>query len=179
MNNDLISREALKKCARVVFDKDLGRLRVVDVSDIDNAPTVETYTKDDMTREYLKGYNACKDMNNDLISRKWLTDAIRNRRTYLSYEDAKDVIDLIDNAPTVKDVIDLIDNAPTVAERPQGEWIECTKSGMPLTEYGRMTGEKWYGFKCSQCNFIYKGNALIESHFCQKCGAYMRKGGKE
>ena len=41
MNNDLISREALKKCARIVFDKDLGRLRVVDVSDIDNAPTVE------------------------------------------------------------------------------------------------------------------------------------------
>ena len=40
-------------------------------------------------------------MNNDLISRKWLTDAIRNRKTYLSYEDAKDVIDLIDNAPTV------------------------------------------------------------------------------
>ena len=38
---DLISREALKKYARVVFDKDLGRLRVVDVSDIDNAPTVE------------------------------------------------------------------------------------------------------------------------------------------
>ena len=44
MNNDLISREALKKYARVVFDKDLGRLRVVDVSDIDNAPTVEAYT---------------------------------------------------------------------------------------------------------------------------------------
>ena len=41
VKGDLISREALKKCARVVFDKDLGRLRVVDVSDIDNAPTVE------------------------------------------------------------------------------------------------------------------------------------------
>ena len=42
----------------------------------------------------------------DLISRKWLTDAIRNRRTYLSYEDAKDVIDLIDNAPIVSDRYD-------------------------------------------------------------------------
>ena len=42
-------------------------------------------------------------MNNDLISRKWLTDAIRNRKTYLSYEDAKDVIDLINNAPSVYD----------------------------------------------------------------------------
>lgn len=50
-------------------------------------------------------------MNNDLISRKWLTDAIRNRRTYLSYEDAKDVIDLIDNAPTVKPSADLCASA--------------------------------------------------------------------
>ena len=29
---------------------------------IDNAPIVETYTKDDMTKEYLKGYNDCKEM---------------------------------------------------------------------------------------------------------------------
>ena len=58
-------------------------------------------------------------------------------------------------------------------EQPQGKWIECTKSGMPLTEYGRMTGEKWYGFKCSQCNFIYKGNALIESPFFLYFGATM------
>lgn len=74
-----------------------------------------------------------------------------------------------------------IDNAPTVEpKRPQGEWIPCTKTGMPLTEFGRMTGEKWYGFKCSnpKCNYIYKGNALTESPFCQKCGADM-KGGKE
>lgn len=42
----------------------------------------------------------------DLVSRKWLTDAIRNRKTYLSYEDAKDVIDLIDNAPTSSDRYD-------------------------------------------------------------------------
>ena len=69
-------------------------------------------------------------MNNDLISRKWLTDAIRNRRTYLSYEDAKDVIDLIDNAPTVeaytpeqvKELVEL--NKKLSEERPQGEWIE-------------------------------------------------------
>ena len=45
-------------------------------------------------------------MNNDFISRKWLTDTIRNRKTYLSYEDAKDVIDLINNAPTVSDRYD-------------------------------------------------------------------------
>lgn len=39
--------------------------------------------------------------HDDLISRKWLIDAIEGRRTYLSYEDARDVIDLIEKAPTV------------------------------------------------------------------------------
>lgn len=49
----------------------------------------------------------------DLISRKWLVDAIEGRRTYLSYEDARDVIDLIEKAPTV-------------TEGAQGEWIAVT-----------------------------------------------------
>jgi hypothetical protein len=39
--------------------------------------------------------------HDDLISRKWLIDAIESRKTYLSYEDARDVIKLIKNAPTV------------------------------------------------------------------------------
>ena len=82
----------------------------------------------------------------------------------------------IDNTLTVANVT--FDEDKFAEERLQGKWIECTKSGMPLTEYGRMTGEKWYGFKCSQCKFIYKGNALVESPFCQKCGADMR-GDKE
>ena len=105
-----------------------------------------------------------------------------------------DIIAIIDNAPTVADCdnctftkpvsmpewerltneLNELDKKVKELERPQGEWVECTKSGMPLTEYGRMTGEKWYGFKCSQCNFIYKGNALIESPFCPNCGADMR-----
>lgn len=64
---------------------------------------------------------------------------------------------------------------PTIEAEPKhGKWIPCTKEGMPLTEYGRMMDEKWYGYKCSKCNFIYKGNALIECNFCQKCGADMR-----
>ena len=56
MNDDLISREALKKHARVVFDKDLGRLIVVDVFDIDNAPTVAINCKD--CDGYEAGYSA-------------------------------------------------------------------------------------------------------------------------
>lgn len=65
------------------------------------------------------------------------------------------------------------------ANRPQGEWIPCTKGGLPLTELGRRERQKWYGYKCSKCNFIYKGNALTESPFCQNCGARMEKIGEE
>ena len=81
-------------------------------------------------------------MNNDLISRKWLTDAIRNRRTYLSYEDAKDVIDLIDNAPTVDTTCPHCDSGYAQGysdgylsgkeESPQGEWVPVSER---LPEY--------------------------------------------
>ena len=61
-----------------------------------------------------------------------------------------------------------------LVDRPQGEWIPCTKKGLPLTELGRRERQKWYGYKCSNCNFVYKGNALTESPFCQNCGAHMK-----
>ena len=57
----------------------------------------------------------------------------------------------------------------------QGEWIPCTKSGLPLTEMMRREGQKWYGYRCSNCNHIHKGNALIECNFCPNCGARMVK----
>lgn len=60
------------------------------------------------------------------------------------------------------------------ADRKEGEWIPCTKEGLPLTELGRKEKQKWYGYKCSKCNFIYKGNALTESPFCQNCGKKMK-----
>ena len=116
-----------------------------------------------------------KHMNNDLISRKWLTDAIRNRRTYLSYEDAKDVIDLINNAPTV-DIKDEIAGAynegymcgsreAEKAKKPQGEWIDCK--------------EFPYLANCSNCGYQMDTH---EEHgyfkFCPNCGADMRKGGE-
>jgi len=72
--------------------------------------------------------------------------------------------------------IEALEELPSIKSK-HGKWIPCTKEGMPLTEYGRMKGEKWYGYKCSKCNFIYKGNALIECNFCQKCGADMRMDG--
>lgn len=106
---------------------------------------------------------ACKEEKGDLISRKWLTDAIRNRRTYLSYEDAKDVIDLIDNAPTIKPYCYFCGQAEhgREVERPQGEWImdrEHTKN--PLL---------WY--KCNLCGVYHS-----PTHFCPQCGAKMKGG---
>ena len=61
-----------------------------------------------------------------------------------------------------------------VVERKRGEWIPCTKQGLALSEMMRIEGKKWYGYKCSQCNFIYKGCALTQSPYCQRCGADMR-----
>lgn len=40
---------------------------------INNAPTVEVYTKDDMTKEYLKGYNDCKEMT-ERPAGKWVLE---------------------------------------------------------------------------------------------------------
>ena len=60
MNNDLISRKALIKAMPIQFYTLPYFKHIIDI--IDYAPTVETYTKDDMTKEYLKGYNACKDI---------------------------------------------------------------------------------------------------------------------
>lgn len=61
------------------------------------------------------------------------------------------------------------------ADRPSGEWIPCSKEGLALTELMRREGRKWYGYKCSDCNFIYNGNVLLEFNFCPNCGADMRE----
>ena len=80
LQGDLISREELKKNKFVIpdiqfvggsrNDKIIERITLaynkgwnaaIDAI-YENAPAVEAYTKDDMTKEYLKGYNACKDI---------------------------------------------------------------------------------------------------------------------
>lgn len=73
---------------------------------------------------------------------------------------------------TEKDVIRLL--SLNSKEVKHGEWLPCNKNGLILTELTRQQGEKFYGYKCSNCNHIYHGNALIECSFCQKCGADMR-----
>ena len=69
----------------------------------------------------------------------------------------------------------IIDEQPIIEAEPvrHGKWIPCAKSGLVLTELMRKEGLKWYGFKCSVCNFIRKGNALTEANYCEHCGARM------
>ena len=63
-SGDLISREALKKEFKAIYHCAETMEEVANTMEdaIDNAPTLEVYTKDDMTKEYLKGYNDCKEM---------------------------------------------------------------------------------------------------------------------
>lgn len=78
-----------------------------------------------------------------------------------------DVIDLIDNAPTIEltDLQDAFDQGyacgwkerygePSNEERPQGEWI--------VTERG---------YECSKCGALH----VDDYPFCHMCGVYMTK----
>lgn len=56
----LIDADVLKKVFVRADDDQYYTIEVKNV--IDNSPSVEAYTKDDMTNEYLKGYNDCKDI---------------------------------------------------------------------------------------------------------------------
>lgn len=62
------------------------------------------------------------------------------------------------------DVLDLIDNAPTVEERQQGEWIKYS-----FKDFGAF-GD--YDYKCSNCQKVSGG----QYNFCSNCGADMRGG---
>ena len=64
---------------------------------------------------------------------------------------------------------------PTIDVMPvrHAKWIPCAKSGLILTEQMRKEGIRWYGFKCSACNFVRKGNAPRDANYCECCGARM------
>lgn len=68
-----------------------------------------------------------------------------------------------------------IENAPTIDALPvrHAKWIPCAKSGLILTEQMRKEGIRWYGFKCSACNSVRKGNAPRDASYCECCGARM------
>ena len=70
------------------------------------------------------------------------------------------------------DILDLIDNAPTVEARPKGEWIFAYDD----------KADNSFVYKCSECGrevSVYSSDALIPVYpFCH-CGADMRKGGED
>lgn len=70
---------------------------------------------------------------------------------------------------------EILSNAPTVDAKPvrHAKWIPCAKSGLILTEQMRKEGIRWYGFKCSACNSVRKGNAPRDASYCECCGARM------
>lgn len=109
----------------------------------------------------------------DCISRSALKEAIdKDAEDICGIED---VIDYIDNAPTVKFSLLPADESKDEAymrgyehgkiegilkARPQGEWINKN----PLNRYA----------ECSECHYW---NSI--SRYCPECGADMRKGGAE
>ena len=56
MNNDLISREALKKAYfNAINETSIGEVSIIEL--IDNAPTVETYSEEDMCDTTSNGFD--------------------------------------------------------------------------------------------------------------------------
>lgn len=136
-------------------------------------------------------------MNNDLISREALKEAIntydkfvclldgklyptrelKHPEMFVSYMHVDDVIKAIDNAPTVEQNWRFYyDHGYKQAERdlkrPQGKWIYPEKTDK----------EKGYGGYCSNCKcdmpiFVEDWKQkYCETKFCPNCGADMRGG---
>lgn len=177
-SGDLISREALKdKLTDTINVNDItksewyeGYAACVQVLSelIDSAQAVETYTKDDMTREYLKGYNACKDMNErpqgDLISREALKKAVFNG----TFDTRSKILSLIDNAPTVSIDWGTDGGDRTVYARPKGKW----KS--------KIIEVKKHYAECPFCGFSFEETSgRILPYFCGACDADLREDDEE
>lgn len=103
-------------------------------------------------------------------------DILRERLQDLAYDDWNQGI-IKSFADVCNEIIEIVEEQPTVNAVPvrHGKWIPCAKSGLILTEQMRKEGIRWYGFKCSVCGFIRKGNATRDANYCECCGARMVK----
>ena len=131
----------------------------------------------DLCRELI-GHNKPVSIKGDLISRNDFKNKFISTISVGRLEFG-DIINLIDNAPTVVDRsleiakkrIELgrkVGNLEGRIEtaRPQGEWSD-------LSTYGRHTG--W--IVCSVCGQEPPSESNLRTNFCPNCGADMRKGG--
>ena len=73
----------------------------------------------------------------------------------------------------VAECLDEIEDLPSAQPVRHGKWHPCDKKGYILTETALRDGRRWYGYKCSECNDIYHGNALKKCKYCSNCGARM------
>lgn len=117
-------------------------------------------------------------MNNDLISREALIEAITSEtRNEFEFICLSRLFEIIDNAPTVTpDKIQAIMSDYLIyrcePERPQGEWITVHYAREELN----CPEKSMLDFvKCPFCETIHQGR----HNFCSRCGADMRKGGTE
>ena len=94
--------------------------------------------------------------SDDLISRKALRKEVTEKVHFMT----------VDGHIAYDKTLKLIDSAPTVdlADRPQGEWIEHSVENL-----------LWGHNECPFCHMRSNRGA----HYCQYCGAAMRKGGAE
>lgn len=147
MNNDLISRDALKAEVALMFgDKTHITESVCEL--IDNAPTVDTYTLEDLEKAKNNGYKWGK------IDGKKERQLPHESEIIKAYSKGFDA-----GVETVKN------------ERSQGEWIEVYRSEITHN----MAGEVLTFYRCSKCDrtlSIYP-SMLTDYPFCH-CGADMR-----
>ena len=98
---------------------------------------------------------------------------------YIDADELKDWSEIIpltdDGGIDINDFEEKLRTMQTIDALPvrHGKWIPCAKSGLILTEQMRKEGIRWYGFKCSVCNFIRKGNAPRDARYCECCGSRM------
>ena len=178
----LIDADELRKRAVEMYQgngTDFEIIMMVPLCDIDNAPTYNQVGHKMATAE---GFITNPEWyKGDLISRESLRKDIEH--LYSIYAENKDgfytdVIDHIDNAPTVEpcyQTTSCLDckmydkgkhNCPrfcevirsAIEERPQGEWIKI--------------GELGLAYKCNKCEEV----SVTPENFCPNCGADMQKG---
>ena len=98
---------------------------------------------------------------------------------YIDADELKDWSEIIpltdDGGIDINDFEEKLRTMPTIDAEPvrHAKWIPCAKSGLILTEQMRKEGIRWYGFKCSACNSVRKGNAPRDANYCECCGARM------
>lgn len=164
MNNDLISRSALKEAFEDLFYNDVDDQERTERL-IDNAPTVEAFTENDKALAYCEGYvrgshEAYIRPQGDLISRQDAIDALEGQLDYLQTLNKNENPTAEGKWYGVNWARNTIADLPYKQnERPKGEWkpdmdsFYCDQCGVTALEINR----KWY-----------------KSNFCPNCGADMR-----